>query len=263
MIRASLSCLVLAAGVASAVAVGCSSPAAGTKPLPEHTGGMVMEITSVPSDVQCVEINTSDYRTSQVRVDVTPGTTATVPVAPLDPGVIYVWGQAYDVPCESLGYGYPTPTPYYPDAGLGYADSGPQTPASHVTWLADSIPVTIFSGQYTNADLHFHQLGGANVTIDWDSCDGGGGNFYYCGGDGGPPIGPDGGPPVGPDGGPPPIGPDGGPPVEPDASYCPPAYECNAVGCSIQVGSDGCSYCECPIYDAGIGVSDAGPGSSH
>jgi hypothetical protein len=198
-----------AAAVCAGYATGCSSsPSGDTAKLPEHLGGVIMRLSSVPTDVQCVEIDTSDYRTNQVRVDVTPGQSATITLAPLNPGEVYLWGNAYNQPCATLGY--------------GSFDGGYVPPTSDVTWVADSTPVFIVSGQYTNADLHFHQLGGANVTIDWDTCDGGGGNFYYCGG-----------------------GPDAGPDVDvPDVQFAPDVNTC------VFDPYSGCYFCN-EAYDAG------------
>ena len=200
---ASCSLLLAAAVAAGGSFLACSggSNASGPPPLGEHTGGIVMKLTDVPNDVQCVELDTSDYRNPQVRVDVTPGSTATIPIAPLDPGYVWLSGQAYGQSCESLNYGYG-------DAGVG-----------DVTWVADGVSVNIIAGQYTQTDMHFHQLGGASVNVQWDTCDAGG-SFYNCGG-----------------------GDDAGPPPPPDAS-CPPTGLC-PVGCSILPGPDGCAQCVC------------------
>jgi len=171
--------LLLAAAVAAGASfLACSAGSSSAPSAPvlgAHVGGIEMKLANIPADIQCVELDTSDVRTPQVRVDVSPGTSVTIPVAPLDPGYVWLSGEAYDQSCESLAYG-------------GYDDGGVTTQGD-VTWVADGVSLDIIAGQYTQTDLHFHQLGGATVNIEWDTCDGGGGNFYYCGGeDGGPPA---------------------------------------------------------------------------
>ena len=211
--RLSASLLFFASVASGAYAVGCSTPTASSSstlhPLPANTGGAILKVEDAPSDVLCVEIDTSDYRTPQVRVDVTPGSSTVIPVAPLNPGTVYLWGQAYDQPCELLGGPIGIPAA---DAGVVEGDGGA---GSSVTWEAQETAVNIVPGQYADVTLPFFQLGGANVNVTFNSCDSNGGSFYFCE-DGGPP------PPVA-DAGPP----DEGPPDSgiQDASAPVPTYD--------------------------------------
>jgi hypothetical protein len=168
-----------------------------------------MKLTNVPADVACLELDTTDYRNPQVRVDVSPGASVTVPIAPLDPGYVWLSGQAYGQTCESIEYGY------------GYGEAG----APDVTWVADGVSLTIVAGQYTQTDLHFHQLGGASVNVEWDTCDAGS-SFYTCGAD-------DGGFPE-----------DAGISVT-DAACPPTGGGACAVGCSLAPDPNGCMQCVC------------------
>jgi len=196
-----------------------------------------MKLSGTPSDVLCVEIDTSDFPTPQVRVDVTAGGSETITISPLDPGDGWLSGQAYNQPCEA---------PY------SFSADGGVTGAS-VTWVADQAMVSIVADQDTQAELAFHQLGGADVTVTFNTCDGGGGDFYYCGGE---EAGPYPAPPI--DAGPHSI--DGSPypdDAEPPQSNdgCP-ATECGS--CLVgQVGiegldSNGCFVCSCGYLDAGF-----------
>jgi hypothetical protein len=210
---------VLGAAVA-ALNAGCSGSSPGgsasTTPLPENTGRIVAQLVDVPADVLCVDITTSDYQyTPEVRVDVSPGSTTTVDIAPLAPGWVSLSGRAYNVPCYMAPYGnyypYPYPYPYPLYAGGGSSSGGFSTGSSessggiassssssggpgvpvvvvadagsapvdfdagggptYPTWVADYTSFNVTAGQTTQAELRFHQLGAANVTVTFDNCD--------------------------------------------------------------------------------------------
>jgi hypothetical protein len=139
-----------------------------------------------------------------VRTDVQPGGSAEITLAPLDPGGISLWGTAYSVPCWQVGYGGSSSGGGSGTSGGtsgGAVDAGAGFPASngnYATWAADAIYVSVVPGQTTPAELHFHQFGAVDVTVDFDNC-GYTGSFYYgCNSyDGGPDVEvPDAGPDV-------------------------------------------------------------------
>jgi len=119
--------------------------------LPEGTGAIVAAITTVPDDVRCVEIYTSDSRSSFVRADVTPGASATIRIAPLSPGFIYLSGAAYAQSCFS-------------DAGFG-SDAGVGTTQ---TWEADPTYAYVEAGRSNEAQLNFHRFASLNVDVNFD-----------------------------------------------------------------------------------------------
>jgi hypothetical protein len=128
-------------------------------------------LTIVPSDVQCVEITGYDGRYIDVRTDVTPGSSPTILIKPVDPGSVTLSGQAFSVPCSE--------TYYYVEAG------------DAVTWVADPTSVEVFAGRTTEAQLHFHQLGGVDVGVSFDNsgyCTGDDASFVFCPPDAGLPI---------------------------------------------------------------------------
>src|SRR4051794_3880538 len=85
---------------------GCgANPAGEEEPIAEGMGAIVASVPVVPPDVQCIEIQTTDYRVGAVRKDVTPGQAASFRLAPLSPGFLSVYGTAYSVPC-AYAYGY-------------------------------------------------------------------------------------------------------------------------------------------------------------
>jgi hypothetical protein len=141
----------LATIVTVASLVGCSSnPGASEEPLAEGMGAVVANVPVVPSDVRCIEVNTSDYRVYNVRTDVTPGQEAHLRLAPLQPGYMYLSGTAYSRPCADI-----------------YASDG----GSAATWQADYIYVTIQAGTTTNANLVFRKLADLNVDVQFqDPC---------------------------------------------------------------------------------------------
>jgi hypothetical protein len=159
--------------VALAAVVACSQGGGGsTSTLGEHTGGVTLKFTSIPADVHCVEVDTSDYGTPRVRVDVAPSTQANVAIAPLKPGDVYLWGTAYNESCEALASG-----------GDGGSEGGAY---SNVSWTANGTDVQVYPGTYTQAELTFHQLGGVDVGVNFDNCiDGGSGSNCADGGDAG------------------------------------------------------------------------------
>jgi hypothetical protein len=109
-------------------------------------------LSRVPADVRCVEIFTSDWLTQHVRVNVEPGTSQSIRLAPLKAGTILLSGQAYDSPC--VGY----------DAGL------------QQTWEADRTIAYVEPGRITHAQLTFRRFGGVQVEIDFQEpcpCEGG------------------------------------------------------------------------------------------
>jgi hypothetical protein len=162
----------------------------GNEELPEGMGALESKILSVPADVRCVVVQSSDYRASYTRVDVTPGESATIRLAPLAPGWIYLYGEAYDLPCSALDYPYPPPSvDAGPDAegttggsttggwtggttsgSTGGTTGGWQPPRP--TWQADSVNAFVQPGQTASARLVFRRLGGIDVSIDFEEgCD--------------------------------------------------------------------------------------------
>jgi hypothetical protein len=144
---------------------GCSSTGGGgSGGLPENTGAIAARLTNVPADVQCIQIFTSDFHVSEVDTNVTPGTTATILIAPLSPGFVELNGRALNHPCNQFVF----------DGGFGgggdASDDGGLTFGNGVTWEASPAFVNVIPGQVTSVDLHFHQPGGVNVNIDFDNC---------------------------------------------------------------------------------------------
>jgi hypothetical protein len=151
-----------AAPVFVAVALGaaaCSQSSSshdGTGTFDDTSGALVAHLKRIPEDVRCLEISTSDWRRSQVLVDVEPGTEATIRIAPLSPGYMSFWGAAYQVPCWEI-----------------WRDGGPW---SNQTWVADYASVYVQSGHATPVTMTFRRLGSADVSVDFDdgaACDGG------------------------------------------------------------------------------------------
>jgi len=148
----------------AAVALGTAACSQG--PSPSHdgegtfddtTGALVAHLKRIPDDVRCIEIQTSDWRRSQVQIDVEPGTEATIRIAPLQPNFISFSGVAYGVRCWDIWGG---------DGGA-YANQ---------TWVADSAYTTIHSGRATPVTLTFRKLGSADVSVDFadpTACDAG------------------------------------------------------------------------------------------
>jgi hypothetical protein len=135
-----------------------------------HTGNIELKIASVPNNVSCIEIDTSDYASPQKLVDATPGQPIIVAISPIQPGWVYLTGRAYSLSCETFRGISP---PSYPDDGsTAFSDdAGPSNPE---TWVAEGTSVFVASGQTTVADLRFHQLGGLDVSVEWcDDGDGG------------------------------------------------------------------------------------------
>lgn len=155
--HSALPCLVAAVSLGSA-ACSQSAPAGGggEGTFDDSTGALVAHMKKIPEDVRCIEIQTSDWHASQVRVDVEPGTEATLRIAPLAPGYVSFWGTAYGVPCWDI-----------------WGDGGP---ASNETWNADYASAYVTAGQATPVTLTFRHLGSADVSVDFDTgtgCDGG------------------------------------------------------------------------------------------
>ena len=138
-----------------------ANPAGEDEPIGEGMGALVANIPVVPPDVQCIEIQTTDYRVSLVRKDVTPGQAASFRLAPLSPGNLYVYGTAYSVPCANA-YNY------Y-DYGYGYAyDGGASSP---VTWRADYTYAQVQAGRTNKTNLVFYKLADLNVDVQFqDPC---------------------------------------------------------------------------------------------
>ena len=171
-----LSAICLSATLGAGCSAGSGAGTGSAASYGEKTGTIVAELTSVPPDVLCVEIQTYYYGSS-VLTDVKPGAKATIVLPQINPGYAYISGTAYNVPCSQV-------SPYYPYS----ADGG----ASNVTWEADEISVYVYAGGTTNADLHFHQLGKVDVGVSFDNagyCTGADASFAYCpgatGGEGG------------------------------------------------------------------------------
>ena len=121
-----------------------SNPPGGEEPIAEGMGAIVADVAVVPPDVKCIEIQTSDYRFYSVRKDVTPGQAASIRLAPLTPGTIYVYGTAYSVPCANT----------YGDYYYGVSDGGP---TSSVTWRADATFAQVQAGRTNKANVVFRQ----------------------------------------------------------------------------------------------------------
>jgi hypothetical protein len=144
---------------AAACSQGPSSSSDGDGTFDENTGALVAHLRRIPDDVRCIEISTSDWRNSQVRVDVEPGNEATIRIAPLQPGWLSFWGTTYRVPCHQIWS----------------SDGGPY---ANQTWIADYASAYVNSGRPTPITLLFRKLGSADVSVDFadpNSCDPDGG----------------------------------------------------------------------------------------
>src|SRR5688572_6768051 len=89
-------------GAAGLAACG-SEGGQGDEQLPEGMGAIVAALSSVPDDVRCVEIHTSDWRNPVVQANVTPGSSAIIRIAPLSAGYVTLSGQAFEEPCGMFG----------------------------------------------------------------------------------------------------------------------------------------------------------------
>jgi hypothetical protein len=190
---------VVGAVAATAPLVGCSGQAGGGaqgKALPENTGAIVARLSNIPADVQCITLQTSDSLTSYIQQDVTPGGDATIELAPLNPGYLWLSGQAYNHPCESWYVGGEDGGVYGgSSSGGGSSSSSGGGADPGLTWEATPTYVNVLVGQTTETTLHFHQLGtlDVNVSFDNDTCDN---SFGGCDDAGPPPPVEDAGPPI-------------------------------------------------------------------
>ena len=149
---------------AAAVALGAAACSQGQSPshdgdgtFDESSGALVAHLKRIPDDVRCIEIQTSDWRRSQVQIDVQPGGEANIQIAPLQPGYISFWGVAYKVRCWEIWSG---------DGG-SYGNQ---------SWIADYASAYVQSGRATPVTLTFRKLGSADVSVDFadpSDCDGG------------------------------------------------------------------------------------------
>jgi hypothetical protein len=87
---------------------------------------------------------------SQLSVDVTPGTTQTIRIGPLNAGTVYLSGSACSTICAEASYG------------------------KH-TWIADQTMATVENGRASPVTLTFRRLGRVDVSVDFEQCDGGDG----------------------------------------------------------------------------------------
>lgn len=150
-------CLPLVIGASSTVACGSSDNK--DESLPEGTGAVVAAISTVPDDVQCVEIMTSDWRSPYVRTDVSPGSSATIRIVPLSPGHVVLWGAAYAEPCMFF------------DAGVGI--DGGHAGTLTQTWEATPVGTIVASGHTNHVQLTFRRFGSLDVEVDFEEpcCD--------------------------------------------------------------------------------------------
>jgi hypothetical protein len=132
-----------ASGLAS-----CSSGSGNEEPLPEGTGAIVASLSKVPDDVRCVQIHTSDWRTPYVQAEVTPGSSASIRIAPLSAGYITLWGAAYSGSCGAL-----------------HGEAG-----ANQTWEATPVSAQVQPGRTNYAQLTFRRLGGLEVNVEFEEC---------------------------------------------------------------------------------------------
>jgi len=156
-------------GVACSQGSGSSGSGAGFN---ERTGSISLKLASVPSDVLCIELDTSDWMSPQTFVSTAPGAPLSIAISPITPGWIDLYGRAYRVDCNTVRYG---------GGGIpGPGSDGGSAAASEISWIADPIWLQVIAGGPTEADLRFHQLGALDVNVDWSNCDPDGGAFA-CG----------------------------------------------------------------------------------
>jgi hypothetical protein len=110
----------------------------------ESTGVATAAITSVPSDVACIDITVTGNRVADRRFDVTPGHSSVLALNGLPIGNVTFLGQAYATPCNAI------------------------TSASVPTWVSDPMSVTLVSAVSSNLTLSLHHNGTSTVGVDFN-----------------------------------------------------------------------------------------------
>jgi hypothetical protein len=143
--------LVLVPGLAVGLSAGAcgSGSTASTDPQPgEDTGQAILAITSVPANVNCVQITVTGSRTDVRVFDVVPGNSSTLTLKGLPTGNVTFLESAFPAACASVG------------------------PASVASWVSNAVSATLVPGVAASVQIVLRQNGQAVVTSDFQ--DGGG-----------------------------------------------------------------------------------------
>jgi len=118
----------------------------------DDTASIVLALTTVPSDVSCLEVTVTGAQTTVQRFDVTPNQAATITVPGLASGAATISERAFAVPCAQV------------------------TATTTPTWLSTmAVPVTLTPGQITDVTIVLRRAGQVRVTTDFQ--DGTGATF--------------------------------------------------------------------------------------
>ena len=124
--------------LAAMVAAGCNS-----KSPPEDIGVARLELTSIPSDVNCLRLNAVGARTVVQQFDVTPGSDATLLVTGLPTGTVVITGYGFAASCSAAG------------------------DVTTANWISDPVTLEVSTSDIVDLSLVMHRNGRIRIGVDF------------------------------------------------------------------------------------------------
>jgi len=124
--------------LAAMVAAGCNS-----KSPPEDIGVARLELTSIPSDVNCLRLNAVGARTVVQQFDVTPGSDATLLVTGLPTGTVVITGYGFAASCSAAG------------------------DVTTANWISDPVTLEVSTTDIVDLSLVMHRNGRIRIGVDF------------------------------------------------------------------------------------------------
>ena len=128
----------LGLALAAMVAAGCNS-----KSPPEDIGVARLELTSIPSDVNCLRLNAVGARTVVQQFDVTPGSDATLLVTGLPTGTVVITGYGFAASCSAAG------------------------DVTTANWISDPVTLEVSTSDIVDLSLVMHRNGRIRIGVDF------------------------------------------------------------------------------------------------
>jgi len=124
--------------LAAMVAAGCNS-----KSPPEDIGVARLELTSIPSDVNCLRLSAVGARTVVQQFDVTPGSDATLLVTGLPTGTVVITGYGFAASCSAAG------------------------DVTTANWISDPVTLEVSTSDIVDLSLVMHRNGRIRIGVDF------------------------------------------------------------------------------------------------